>query len=116
MAAERKDVDYEEFTVGGESKKSQQSLQESFASVSREYLSSFVTSHRVRCILCGLFWCGVARPEVEAPRPAGDEVAARVRAASNFGFQFGARDAEDEAAVEYEAPPPGKEGLSPAAE
>lgn len=33
--------------------------------------------------------------------------AVQVRAASNFGFQFGARDASNEEAVEYDQPPAG---------
>ena len=40
-----------------------------------------------------------------------------VRAASHFGFQFGAREAENEEAIEYEEPPSGHEqGLNTADE
>jgi hypothetical protein len=46
-----------------------------------------------------------------------DETAARVRAASHFGFYFGAREAENEEAIEYEEPPSGHEqGLNTADE
>jgi hypothetical protein len=46
-----------------------------------------------------------------------DETAARVRAASHFGFHFGAREAENEEAIEYEEPPSGHEqGLNTADE
>jgi hypothetical protein len=40
-----------------------------------------------------------------------------VRAASHFGFYFGAREAENEEAIEYEEPPSGHEqGLNTADE